>query len=89
MLALPGLYGSGHDAEQRMGLGRCYAAPPTMMSGTSCSQLAKKMLPLVENLTGGAADTDGATNRPDLGPIEGVAARLSLEENKAEKGVDR
>ena len=89
MLALPGLYGSRHDVEQRMGLGRDYIAPSAMMSGTSCSQLAKKMLPLVENLTGGAADTDGATNRPDLGPIEGVAARLSLEENKAEKGVDR
>jgi len=89
MLALPGLYGSGHDAEQRMGLGRGYIAPSAMMSGTSCSQLSKKMLPLVENLTGSAADMDGAANRPNLGPIEGVAARLSLEENKAEIGVDR
>jgi len=89
MLALPGLYGSGHDAEQRMGLWRGYTAPSTKLSGTACSQLAKKMLPLVEELTGSAADTDGAANRPNLGPIEGVAARLSLEENKAEKGVDR
>jgi hypothetical protein len=89
MLALPGLYGSRHDVEQRMGLGRGYIAPSAMMSGTSCPQLAKKMLPLVEDLTGSAADTDGAANRPNLGPIEGVATRLSLEENKAEIGVDR
>jgi len=72
-----------------MVLGRRYTAPSSIVSGTSCSQLAKKMLPLVENLTGSAADTDGAANRPNLGPIEGVATRLSLEENKAEIGVDR
>jgi len=89
MLALPGLYGSGHDAEQRMGLWRGYTAPSTKMSGTACSQLAKKMLPLVEELTGSAADTDGAANRPNLGPIEGVATRLSLKKNQAEIGVDR
>ena len=78
MLALPGLYGSGHDAEQRMGFGSCYTAPSTMMLGTACSQLAKKMLPLVEDLAGSAADSDGAANRPNLGPIEGVATRLSF-----------
>ena len=89
MLALPGLYGSGHDAEQRMGLGSCYTSPSTKMSGTSCSQLAKKMLPLVEELTGSAADTDGAANRPNLGPIEGVATRLSLKKYQVKIGVDR
>jgi len=89
MLALPGLYGSGHDAEQRMGLWRGYTAPSTKMSGTACSQLAKKMLPLVEELTGSAADSDGTANRPNLGPIEGVATRLSLKKNQAEIGVDR
>jgi len=89
MLALPGLYGSGHDAEQRMGLGRGYIAPSAKMSGTACSQLAKKMLPLVEDLTGSAADTDGAANRPNLGPIEGVATRLSLKKYQVKIGVDR
>jgi len=89
MPAFPRLNRAGHDAEQRMGLGSCYTSPSTKMSGTACSQLAKKMLPLVEDLTGSAADTDGAANRPNLGPIEGVATRLSLKKYQAEIGVDR
>ena len=88
LLTLPQLQRAGHDGEQRMGLGKGYLAPPAMKSRIACLQLAQKMPPLVLDLASSTVDMNGAANRPDLGPVERVTARVGFEQDGTQIGVD-
>ena len=70
-----------------MGIGKGYLAPPAMKSRTACLQLAQKMTPLVLDLASSAVEMNGAANRPDLGSVERVTARVGLDHDGVEIGV--